>query len=478
MTGNYDSLILYDSDITDLLNGWPCDIQPPRTEPEHLGSFEDLQEPELISMIYRRSYKGAYNRLKKLSAPLPPKDAMAACLCALAGTERLMNEVLDHCPPIPAFQFQGVGSTASLLTVAARHDKHKMLDILLRRGADPNRGTDLLTTVSPLEAAFTASAFQSLKRLLEEPDLKLVMTEEMLQAWGHLRNPSLPYTDPSLLWCCQQLMARFTGEELSPLEPVPLPAQLRLGHVLSCGNAELALRLCQERVLTEEDQAALLSFYEKQVSISLLRENDLGQLLELQQQQAQLLTCALKQCPDLLEAPEIRFAVISVALSLPEADPQLQSWVDRMAAGPVEIRSLPFADTHFGRPVILPMLQWGTPKLDPEFFSRWDARLGSRLVPTLDAGTDLFIRALEPEDIRLILDRLRFTPFSSSGKLPRSAAELLLYAPEDLLPGMLQPGGLLEHVSGAVLLDACQALPISKRNLMLPLIRKEMDYAL
>lgn len=102
---------LTEANIDNLLSGVPDDELGDTYD--HAAMLGPLQEPQLIAAIYYKNYPGIYRRLDKLTKPLSHADAMAACLCALNGSRLLMNRILDHCPPIPQFQFQGVGRFSS-----------------------------------------------------------------------------------------------------------------------------------------------------------------------------------------------------------------------------------------------------------------------------------------------------------------------------------------------------------------------------
>jgi hypothetical protein len=204
---------LYDTDILDLLwSNCPDNFLVSRSEPEDSeGVFDALQERDLIYSITQLNYSRVYSLLRKLDHPLSPTDAMAACLCALNGTSKLMNTLLDHCPPLPEFQFQGVGKVSSLLNSAVEYDKRAMVDILLRRGADPN-GSSCDGKV-PVEVAFCNHAYGSLKRLLEIPGIEIPLTDDMLYAWGALTTGDTGgiYFNPCSLWCCQLLLEKLTA---------------------------------------------------------------------------------------------------------------------------------------------------------------------------------------------------------------------------------------------------------------------------
>lgn len=476
------SIQLYDADITDLLNGWQTDILLPRSVPEHLGVFEDLQEQDLIHAIYQRNYSRAYSLLRRLDHTLSPTDAMAACLCALAATPGLMNTLLDHCPPIRSFQFLGVGMAASLLGVALRHDKDKMLDILLKRGADPNGGPTPLTAKAPLEEAFCSSSYPALKRLLEEPDLEVTLTENMLHTWGALTSADANslFGNPFGRWSSQLLLEKLTGQPPDLFEPLPIPPQLRLGHALYHANYELAAKICELRPLTEQDTAEVLTHYASdRLDCTFFVEigNDGNLLYTKRQQEIQFLCRLLSRCPDLLQTPQLRSAVTLAALSMPEEIPDLARWTRQLADGPVLLPALPcrtgMYQTYFQA---LPIWE-ASHELEQAFFDRWEARLGSRVVPSMDVNTPK-LQDLPPDSLGLVLQRVRFVGTPPPEALSAVAAQALLSAPEELLHDLLQPGGLLAREQPRLLLDACQLLPAVRRNLIVPLIRKETDYRL
>lgn len=464
------SFSLLDSDILDLLSGQPRDLltRPPDSQ----ARFEDLQEPELIYYLYKRNYSAAYYRLKKLTEPLPPQDAMAACLCSITATSRLLETVLDHCPPIRKFQFRGVGKVSSLIAVTVAHDLPEVLNSLLLRGADPNQGPN--QEVSPLETAFTSQFISCLWRLLEAPDLEVSLTPPMLEVWGSLQEQA---ENPVLKWCCQAMAQRLTGTDGGPLGPVPIPPELRLKHVLASSNGDLAARICRERPLTDEDlQDAGYFFSNPDRFFSLLNERcNSFAILELQSR-ITFLQAFLETHPEALDDPALRSFLAETALALPEMDETLALWVARMAEGPVLLRTLPNLSLFTDEPILFPFMQ--QQRLDPALFSRWEQRLGSRLIPTLDRGSGPSFAQFAPEDIRLLLDRVTFVGTPEPDKLSQAAQAALLNAPEEQLSRLLQPGALLAEEPAGKLLDACQLLPVNRRNTVLAHIRKETDYEL
>lgn len=476
MKPDFASFALFDTDILSQLSGRPAVSLFGRLLPvKTTGRFEALREPELIDALYHLNYPGSYSRLKKLTHLLSPQDAMAACLCALSGTERLLETVLDHCPPIREFQFQGVGKVTSLLAAAAAYDKDTALEVLLRRGADPGPGPD--GQDSPLEAAFTNQSLLALETLLNVPGLEVSLTPPMLEVWGGLRENS---PNPLLEWCCQRLASKLMGMSAIPFfEPVPIPPQLRLRHALDCGNGALAARICRERPLSDGEMDDARSFLAACGQSPLLTGRDSPWEQEELQGRLSFLLSFLETHPETLEEPVLRTSVAVTALALPEPDPALTRWVERLADGPVVLPQLPYVNMPPSEPVIFPFQAMNIPvTLDSNFFPRWDQRLGSRLIPALDRGAQSPLASLPQEDLRLVLDRVAFTGAVDPDRISPAAAAVLLVGPEDQMPRLLRPGGLLAEESPQQLLDACQQLLASKRNAILPYIRKEAQYAL
>ena len=264
------------------------------------------------------------------------------------------------------------------------------------------------------------------------------------------------------------MLERLTGQPTAPFDPLPIPKEMRLGHALCHGNPELALRICETRPLTDTDIRDLEQHYIRNDQCSLLDAGCSEALRIMQIWHACILDHALEQFPHLLTAPWMRFAVASTALALPTPHDDLQRWVARMEDGDIPMRSLP---TYLQRGLFTANGWFPNTDLDELFFSRWDERLGRRLTPAIDLNGDLFPENLSPESIREILDRVHFTGEGSPDKL-------LVSIPVDMLPELLHPGGLLTREDPKVLLDACQELPPSRRNILLPHLRKEVDYTL
>jgi len=441
-----------------------------------LQPFEGLQHPQLIRALLDHKSSLAVSLLRKLTAPLSPVDAMAACLCALGGSEKQMHAILDHCPPIPEFQFLGVGKTASLLNVATRLNKHKMLALLLKRGADPNGGPTPQTAVPPLETAFCGDAYLCLEQLLKSPGLRLELTPNMLDHWASL-HPDPDDAYPTDLMCAQLLKEALTGDAAALRDPLPFPPQLTLDTVLQQLNLPLAACICGKRPLTDQEKDAAVRYLSADHRIILLDERALDFHRTYHRQHADFLLSLLDRYPELVRQPALRFPIIAAALVPNKPEAALQHWVAQLEDGPVFLKELSAAGGIYagGRPV--PRL-FSNFTLSQYLFPRWDTRLGSRFVPTMEVSAALHLPFMDDEEVQLVLERIVFTGRRPPDKLSSVGEQFLLYAPEALLSELLQPGGLLALEHPRSLLEASLDLPPARRNLILPYLHKDVDYDL
>ena len=464
---------LTEANIDNLLSGVPDDELGDTYE--HAAMLGPLQEPQLIAAIYHKNYPGIYRRLDKLTKPLSHADAMAACLCALNGSRLLMNRILDHCPPIPQFQFQGVGRFSSLVETAARYEFLSALDVLLSRGADPNRGPGGIEQLSPLESVFFNNSYLSLIRLLQEPTLDLTVTESLLATWGKLKESAL-WTDDGEFdrstmhaWACQTLYKSITGSQELFLESVPLLPQLRLRHALMHNNVELAIRLCREHPLDKEDLEQARSFFADHYQLPLLTQHSSEQLISMCAQQTEFLLELLERCPQLLETPELRTAVCCAVLAPSQPDERVQCWAERLKPGPVQLpESMLFLDNLF-------RLFRGS-ALDQKFCRRWKRRIPGCVKPTLSRHHQ--IPRLERSETEQLLELVIFTDQPVPGHLSKAALLALHAAPEHLLPQLMQGDGILAAEDQNELLKTCETLSPGRRNQILPYIKKEVTYDL
>lgn len=441
-----------------------------------LQPFEDLQNLPLIKALFDGKYAVADSLLKKLTAPLPPKDAMAACLCAMNSTEKRMNALLDRCPPIPEFQFLGVGKTASLLNVAARCGKHKMLALFLKRGADPNGGPTPQTATPPLETAFCYNSYLCLEQLLKSPCLRLELTEEMLEHWACLQ-PDPADSCPEDLMCCQLLKEALTGESIDAFDPLPFPPQLQLKTVIDQLNFPLAAHICRSRALSEEEKQDASTFFSTHCRFSLLDNRALDFHLQDHRQRAEFLLALLSNDPRLAQRPEMRFPIAATALVPPRPDALLQYWAAQLEPGPIFLPELSAAGGTYSGGAPVPRL-FSHFTLSKYLFPRWDERLGRHLIPTIDVSGKFFLPFMDEEEIRLVLDRISFVGERPADRISPASLQFLLYAPEHLFDELTQPGGLLSLEHPRPLLEACLELPPGRRNQLLPYLHKNETYDL
>lgn len=465
MSESPTSFVLYDETVFSLLNKR---MFPFKTYSASLTPFEGLQHMDLIKALADRKYRSAKSLLKKLPAPLPPKDAAAAALFALAAEENMMQAILDHSPPVREFQYLGVGKVASLLSVACKFDKHKMLKLLLKHGADPNKNPGDPIALSPVEAAFCSDSYLCLELLLKQPGLKVGWTEPILSHWASLRaNPNEAYYKKR--WNCQLLMKHLTGIDPDQKELLPYPPQLQLGTALRHNNLPLATRICTDRPLSSEEIFDTKQYFQELFYPLLLTPHSKTYDVERQRGDARLLVAFLQACPHQLEDPVIRSVLAAAALAPVKPDEDLQHWATQLSDGRISFKRLPSACREDSSDVDF---------MDETLFPRWDQRLGRRLIPTLDINSSLSLQYLTDDEIRMLLERVTFTGQRQLSRVCHLSMQLMEYAPPDMLPGLMQSGNLLALEHPQALLEACQQLPPDRRNLLLPYIRKEVHYDL
>jgi hypothetical protein len=257
---------------------------------------------------------------------------------------------------------------------------------------------------------------------------------------------------------------------------MPVPPQLRLGHALYHANFELAAHICNLRPLTDEDAADVLAHYTTdRLDCTLFNGAEMENAsLSAKREQEIRFFCQLLRCrPELLHTSQLRSAVVLAALALPEEDAFLMHLAHQLEDGPVLLPRLPVQ-----KDLLLNGFFFGvTYSVDLTFFTRWEQRLGTSLIPTMDINSASF-QDMNPAMVRQILERIQFTGVPPTDALSTLAVQILLHAPEEMLPALLQSDGLLAQEQPRLLLDACHALPASRRNLLLPYIHKPISYTL
>ena len=440
--------------------------------------FAPFDHPELIKAIYELKYSKAYRLLGELTDPLSPQEAAAACLCALLGSDRLLNAVLDHCPPIADFQFDGAGCLSSLISTAVRFDLDKKLRILLRRGADPNRGSDCC---SPLEIAFAEENYSSLWELLQAPDLKIELTEPILEAWGQLY-PLQDAEGSALLfqWCCQTICDKLSPEPTNLLSPSYIPPQLRPRHALAHYNLLLAAQICETNPLSEEDLSDLQTHFDTHFPPLLRR------FVPFSNEQAwtthtALLKAYIRHMPDYREDPVLRRSIACAATGSPEPDEELLAIAAQLPDGPIHLN----ADDifHLCHDSALGFAyNYG---LFREFSSKWDDLLGDRLPLALDLSelTSSLLNQLSILDSHALLTHFIFTGSIEDDKWDELLAIILPQLPHLIdsdrdFDRFFQPSRIFTHVPADKLLAILPQLPLQQRARILLHVRTESNYEL
>lgn len=446
------------------------------------ATFDDLQEQPLISALYIKNYTLALRLLNQRTTRLSPRDAAAACLCALAGPTAFMHTLLDHCPPISEFQFVGAGAKIPIVETAVMRHWSDTLELLLKRGADPNAGPTPETAALPMVTAFRCEDPRSLALLLQTESLRFEVTEHILDQLAEpmeddLFSPVVPKPESE---CLKLLLEYLTGIPIAPGDPLPVPPQMRIEHALRHDNLALALRICQLRPMTEDDKLCVLNYYDRQSDHNILRERSaLGIPLKANSTSPSLLFLLkfLEQFPDTLNHPTMRFAVAAATVDLSEPDSRLQHWADRLDDGPVFLKELS----------LIGHIPWPHRPYDPcapncdldeEFFLNWEQRLGQRLIPTYSVSQDIHGCRLPDAHWRMLVSLAAFVGDRPADQLSPMAEAILRDAPVDLLADLMQPGKLLAEESPAALTNACLALPDIRRGRLLPFIHKKASYDL
>lgn len=410
-------------------------------------------DDRLLSALRRRQYPTIYALLRKRTEPLSPEAAAACCSAALGCTPRVLEALLDHCPPLSTF-LRTPGAHA-LTAVAAARDRPQHLKVLLDRGASPNEQ-------SPLVTAIAHRSLRCVKLLLDRPDLDTALTPALLEQWARIE-----HGDTGVDWCIQALIPRFLGQEWNCFWPMPIPAELRLEDTADWGNWPLAVRVCRELSPTPGEMIRVLSCINYQ-------DMDVGAL-------AELLDAMFTACPALLRRKVARAILAACALAAGGGVPDcLRPWLERMP----------------GREIVLiydPALDWfppcgGTGVLGALrdtgdcLLARWRDRLGERFVPVLERDCRFpILRAVGPEEGAPLLRRCRVRGRPVPGRLSRLARQVLMLSDPALLAEQLRPGGVLYGEDPGALLalsldpDFCTR---EKRAVLLTCVKKEDTYEL
>ena len=312
-------------------------------------------------------------------------------------------------------------------------DQPEHLKILLAAGAGPNQGG----LVSPLAAAVHCKSQKCLQVLLDCPDLSPELPEDALAQWAGAENG-----DVMLDFCLCDLADHFLPRE-SPLMPLPLPPRLTLPMAAQLDNIPLLERLSRERTDVQPEEAV--------DALCALNWNDM--------RFPRALGCILAACPEALENPYARWALLSPALKGQEIPPDLQPWIDRLEGEDI---SLWWEDIHYSWVFLLP----GMPDTWAKLVEMWRRRFGDRLRLVLhrrfslphtmgsscffneacDQGTFLLSPAfaLKQEDLEALLDFCPVRGVPVPGEASDFAKSLVCMASPKRLLQELRPGGLLE----------------------------------
>lgn len=442
------------------------------TDPTKTYHFAPFEHPELIKAIFELKYAKAYRLLNELTGSLSPQEAAAASLCALLGSDRLLNAVLDHSPPLAEFQFEGVGCAKNLVDFAVKFDLSKKLQILLRRGANPNKVGE---TPSPLEIAFTEGSYSALWELLESPDLEIELTEPILDVWGSLSASLDTEFNASLLdFCCQTICTKLAPEhKRSPfIYHGIIPPQLRVRHALAHGNAALAARICETNSLTEEDHEQLRIYFDGHFPLPFHQSMPFSNDKEWSSYVA-LLKIFIRLTPNYQEDPVLRRAIACAVAGNPTQDDELIAIAAQLPSGPIHLK---IDDIwHISHDKYLSFIY----NLMPNFFSKWDELFGARLPAALDLN-GLTPHLLVQPDAHVILTHCIFTGTITDEKWDELLAHIVnnLRGHDNDCSQLFQQGKILSHIPADKLLSILPQLSIKQRADFLLHVKKKPSYDL
>lgn len=418
-----------------------------------------------MQALHKRQWGCALRLLRRLTDTLPPQDAAAACVCAFQAPDRVIHAILDHSPPIREFQCAGVGKITSLMNIAAQYNQHRLLRILLDRGADPNLGDGICT---PLESAFIYNSHLALLQLLAEPDLKVELTEPMLEAWGHYSLCDKVKRGALLRrWCCQALWERLHPGSTDCVDSsfVPLPAELRPRHALQHNNHTLAARICETNPLNAEDLEDLkvhLTFY----SPNPLYRNSQAHKKYIWAPHQLLLRVLIHQLPDPFADPVLRSIVVWAVIISPEPDAELLSAVSRLPAGMIHL---------LGDQISLLYPQELGSFLRSDSISMLNERIGKDIILAMDRNA---ITEHLARHIRAYFRDLAFT-----GSIPAEHWDKLLpiifrEVPVNETHELFRPNGLLENTPSRMLLSLLPHLKPEQRAIVVQHCHSDDNFVL
>ena len=392
---------------------------------------------QLLQALYQKNYPALYAALRRQKDPVFPIGfALRAAEAALSCTPRAFREVVDRCafdsPHLNVFEWQQV---ARLVLEAICMNKPEHLRILLDAGASPNQ----ITGFSPLAAAVYERNQKCLRVLLNRPDLSPELPEDVLVQWADAENG-----DVLLDFCLSDVADHFLPRE-SPLMPLPLPPGLTLSMAALQDNIPLLERLSRERtdVRLEEALDAILALDWNSAAFA----GALGSLLTA--------------CPEVLEDPCARWALLSPALRGREIPQTLRPWIGRLEG---EAIPLWWDKIQYARIFLAP----GMPETWAKLAAVWRRQFGDRLhlvldrrfsLPhflgsidyNIDADTGLFLDdccssscPMKPAELDALLDICQVRGDPVPGEASDFAKSLVCMASPGRLLRELRPGGLLD----------------------------------
>ncbi len=437
------------------------------------GYASDDSLSPLRDAMSQKSYPSIYKELRRCSGPFSPGDAYDLLGDALENglTLRVFEAVLDKSPPLP--EILSYDNTKNLLNLildppglickAAYQDRGDVLSMFIERGASPN-GTD--GKCSPLESALMGQALSSVEVLIQQPELDISWTPQLLFEWARTG------ADPDLRdFCIQTIAPRFTGWDPLSFQPLPIPEPMTAQIIAKARSWPLLERFCRERApVSPEDVRAAIRIISLQALGPNLGDEPVSLMPEdTQAVCAEALAALLESCPALPRRETDCRALLRCFLNLGEtARERLRPWTDKLGR----------------RRIAMDWVDWNRGEY-ANFPDLWQSLLPNGPTLVIDRWSGIFDPFLAvPQHAKAlshILDSCPIRGKGRSGKLSPVARAVLYHGDAALIESLFQRSdGLLATEDPDALMDYVLqgSCPRAIRAAVLAHVRKTVDYEL
>lgn len=440
---------------------------------------------DLLGSIKQKSYSLIHEELSRRAEPFSRESAFRLLVEALRHDLRLetFEAILQKSPPVPEIlapdnvegytffkhsrQHTGQLNSLGLVEGAAYMDRDDVLSMLLERGAGPNR--TLRIKCQPLDAALLGESRKCLELLTQHPELEISWSRTLLLMWA------LPETIPAgpvevlseaRRLCLRSVVPKFAGWP-PPVQPPPIPEEMRAEIIAEARNWPLLERFCRERGSVSADDA------KKAVRTFEWVYNDLPRLSQAEQGAiAAAMSALFEGCPELLRNERFCRVLLRWYLGSGETGRELlRPWVESLGG-----RTVAMDENDWER--------WGWEKF-PDY---WKQAMPDGPVLVVDRENFILGRIMsrEPdphltEAFRKILTACPVRGKGKKGELSFWAKEVLRCGDGALIDSLFQqPDGLLATEDPDELIRYVQRpfCPRVCRAAVLAHVRRKVDYEL